>query len=73
MGKQIQELMIAEMRANPDRLYSATELAKIVQPNFTKLITNQRITALMRAFLEDKGTGEVKKVVDKRKTFFQIA
>jgi hypothetical protein len=74
MGAKIKELIIAELRANPNKLYSATDLAKFVQPNFEVEITNQRVSALMRDFTDaEKGTGEVKKVIDKRRTYFQLA
>ncbi len=52
---------------------TATQVMKAVEPYFPDLkqpLTNQRISALLRA-LGDKGTGEVDKYTDKRVTYFK--
>ena len=59
------------MTANPNKLYTATDVMKAVQPLVDYELSNQKISALLRT-LGDKGTDEVKKIVDKRKSYFQI-
>lgn len=73
-NEKIKATILEEMSANPNKLYSATQLAKIVEPivNIVPL-TNQRVTAILRGMYGENGTGEIKRVEDKRKAFFQIA
>ena len=59
---QIMEVLTAE----PNRLFTATEVGKAVNPD----LSNQRISALLRQLVED---GKVTKTVDKRKSYFQLA
>lgn len=73
---QIKEVILDEMRANPNRLYRATELGKIAEErlNLNKTLTPQRISPIMREMWhEETGTGEIKKVIDKRLTYYQYA
>lgn len=50
---------------------TATQIMKAVQPYFADVqLTNQRISALLRALGEEKGTGEVTKYSEKRVTYF---
>lgn len=62
------------MKANPNKLYTATQLVKIAEPivNISPL-SNQRVSAILRSMKEEDGTGEVKRIVDKRVTYFQLA
>lgn len=72
---EIKAVILEEMRANPNQLYTATQLAKITEPivNISPL-SNQRVSAILRSMIEEKGgTGEVKRVVKKRVTYFQLA
>ena len=55
--------------ANPNRLFSVTELLKVV-PNLPEDMTNQRMSALVRQMVD---AGSVKRTEDKRKAFFSIA
>ena len=73
-NEEIKAVILEEMRANPNKLYTATQLAKIAEPivNINPL-SNQRVSAILRSMNEEEGTGEVKRVVDKRVTYFQIA
>ena len=74
-NEEIKAVILKEMRANPNQLYTATQLAKIAEPivNINPL-SNQRVSAILRSMIEEKGgTGEVKKIVNKRVTYFQLA
>ena len=66
-------LILEEMTANPNKLYSATDLMKFLQntSNSYPEISNQKVSALLRQ-LGENGSNEVKKIVDKRKSYFQI-
>lgn len=72
---EIKAVILEEMRANPNKLYTATQLAKIAEPIVDiNPLSNQRVSAILRSMNEEKGgTGEVKRVVDKRVTYFQLA
>lgn len=73
-NEEIKEVILEKMRANPNKLYTATQLAKIAEPivNINPL-SNQRVSAILRSMNEEGGTGEVKRIVDKRVTYFQLA
>ena len=62
------DIIFAEMTANPDKLYTVTELIKNVDGLGD--LTNQHVSALLRQMIEANG---VEKVVDKRKSYFRLA
>ena len=62
------DIIFAELSANPDKLYTVTELIKGVDGLGD--LTNQRVSALLRQMIEANG---VEKVVDKRKSYFRLA
>lgn len=62
LKSQIMEVLGAE----PNRLFTATEVVKAVNPE----LSNQRVSALLRQLVE---AGSVVKTIDKRKSLFQIA
>ena len=64
-NKGIADAIVAHLTANPDRLFTITELIKEV-PGCAEL-TNQRVSAIVRGLI---GT-QVKRVEEKRKAFFQ--
>lgn len=54
-----------------NHLYTATEIMKLVQPYFEDMVlTNQKITAIIRPLLE---SGKLNNVKDKRKSLFEKA
>jgi DNA-binding transcriptional regulator GbsR (MarR family) len=53
-----------------DKPMTATDIMKAVQPLVDVELSNQKISALLR-LLGEKGTGQVKKTVDKRKSYFE--
>ena len=73
-------LTIADVKANEeisekilevlDKPMTATDIMKAVQPFVDVELSNQKISALLR-LLGEKGTGQVKKTVDKRKSYFE--
>lgn len=65
----VKNAVLAVMEADPNRLWTVTELMKAV-PNLPEDMTNQRLSALMRQ-LKDAGT--VKREEIKRKAFFSLA
>ena len=67
----LKEIILKEMSANPNKLYTATDLMKIAQGFVDYEVSNQKVSALLRQMGEN-GTNEVKKIVDKRKSYFQI-
>ena len=69
---EISKAVVEILSANPNKLYTATQVAKEVEPVIGKEISNQRMSAILRSLGEEKGTGEVKKIVDKRVSYFQI-
>lgn len=69
---EISKAVVAEMTANPNKMYTATQVAKAVEHVIGKEISNQRMSAILRSLCEEKGTGEVKRFVDKRVTYFQL-
>ena len=62
------DIIFTEMTANPDKLYTVTELIKNVDGLGD--LTNQRVSALLRQMIEANG---VEKIVDKRKSYFRLA
>lgn len=73
-NEEIKAVILEEMRANPNKLYTATQLAKIAEPIVDiHPLNNQRVSAILRSMNEECGTGEVKRIVDKRVTYFQLA
>ena len=62
------DIIFAEMTANPDKLYTVTELIKTVDGLGD--LSNQRVSALLRQMIEANG---VEKIVDKRKSYFRLA
>ena len=62
------DIIFAELSANPDRLYTVTELIKGVDGLGD--LSNQRVSALLRQMVEANG---VEKVVEKRKSYFHLA
>ena len=74
-NEEIKAVILEEMRANPNQLYTATQLAKIAEPIVdVNPLSNQRVSAILRSMIEEKGgTCEVKKIAKKRVTYFQLA
>ena len=62
------DIIFAELSANPDKLYTVTELIKTVDGLGD--LSNQRVSALLRQMIEANG---VEKIVDKRKSYFRLA
>ena len=62
------DIIFAELSANPDKLYTVTELIKNVDGLGD--LSNQRVSALLRQMIEVNG---VEKIVDKRKSYFRLA
>ena len=60
--------ILAVMEANPNQLFTVSELLKKV-PNLPDTMTNQRMSALVRQMVE---AGSVKRTEDKRKAFFSL-
>ena len=64
----VKQVILDEMTANPDKLYTVTELIKNVDGLGD--LTNQRVSALLRQMID---AGAVVKTVDKRKSYFSLA
>ena len=62
------DIIFAEMTANPDKLYTVTDLIKNVDGLGD--LTNQRVSALLRQMID---ADKVEKIVDKRKSYFRMA
>ena len=62
------DIIFAELSANPDKLYTVTELIKTVDGLGD--LSNQRVSALLRQMIDANG---VEKIVDKRKSYFRLA
>ena len=60
--------ILALMEANPNQLFTVSELLKKV-PNLPDTMTNQRMSALVRQMVD---AGQVKRTEDKRKAFFSL-
>ena len=66
----IKELILDKMAENVNQLFTATEIMKAIQPKIEVVeLTNQKVSALIRQLIE---VNLVKRIVDKRKTYFQI-
>ena len=61
------EAILSHMSADPNRLFSITELIKEV-PVCAEL-TNQRVSAIVRTLKEE---GKVERIEEKRKAFFRV-
>ena len=64
----VKQVILDEMTANPDKLYTVTDLIKGV-PELAEY-SNQRVSALLRQMIE---ANAVVKTVDKRKSYFSLA
>ena len=64
----VKQVILDEMTANPDKLYTVTDLIKTVDGLGD--LTNQRVSALLRQMID---AGSVVKTVDKRKSYFSLA
>ena len=64
----VKQVILDEMTANPDKLYTVTDLIKGV-PELADY-SNQRISALLRQMISANG---VERIVDKRKSYFRLA
>ena len=62
------DIIFAEMSANPDKLYTVTELIKTVDGLGD--LTNQHVSALLHQMINANG---VERIVDKRKSYFRLA
>lgn len=60
--------VLAVMEANPNQLFTVSELLKKV-PDLPDTMTNQRMSALVRQMVD---AGQVKRTEDKRKAFFSL-
>lgn len=63
----VAEAILSHMSADPNRLFSITELIKEV-PACADL-TNQRVSAIVRTLKEE---GKVERIEEKRKAFFRV-
>lgn len=68
-NENIKELILDKMAENVNQLFTATEIMKAIQPNVEIELTNQKVSALLRQLIADN---MVKRIEDKRKTYFQI-
>ena len=64
----VKQVILDEMTANSDKLYTVTDLIKSV-PELAEY-SNQRVSALLRQMIE---ANAVVKTVDKRKSYFSLA
>ena len=64
----VKQVILDEMTANPDKLYTVTDLIKNVDGLGD--LTNQRVSALLRQMID---ANKVEKIVDKRKSYFRMA
>lgn len=64
----VADAIVAHLSAEPDRLFTITELIKEVAE--CNDLTNQRVSAIVRGL---KDSGVVERVEEKRKAFFRIA
>ena len=64
----VKQVILDEMTANPDKLYTVTDLIKGV-PELADY-SNQRVSALLRQMINANG---VERIVDKRKSYFRLA
>ena len=64
----IKATILTVMEKSPEHLFTVTELCK-ADADLAEL-SNQRVSALLRQLID---AGKVKKIEDKRKSYFQIA
>ena len=64
----VKQVILDEMTANPDKLYTVTDLIKGV-PELAEY-SNQRVSALLRQMID---ANAVVKTIDKRKSYFSLA
>ena len=64
----VKQVILDEMTANPDKLYTVTDLIKGV-PELADY-SNQRVSALLHQMINANG---VERIVDKRKSYFRLA
>ena len=64
----VKQVILDEMTANPDKLYTVTDLIKGV-PELADY-SNQRVSALLHQMISANG---VERIVDKRKSYFRLA
>jgi len=69
--------IVAFLTENADKGFTITEIQNAIPECAPNVMPNQRVSALVRGMLTTEfnpnGTGLVKKYVDKRKSYFQIA
>lgn len=63
---ELKEEVMEILSAEPERLFTATEVQKAMKGDYT----NQRVSALLRSLKEE---GKVVKIEEKRKSFFKLA
>ena len=68
-NEAIKENILATMSADPNRLFTITELTKAV-PNLPEDMSVNRMSALVRQLKDD---GKVVRIEDKRKALFRLA
>ena len=64
----VKQVILDEMTANPDKLYTVTDLIKGISDLAD--YSNQRVSALLRQMID---AGTVVKTIDKRKSYFSLA
>ena len=69
LREKVTERVMAEMKHHPNKLYTATDMVKAVEPYFEELISNQRVSFILRNLTEK---GFAVKSTEKRKSYFQF-
>lgn len=69
LREKITDKIMAEMENHPNKLYTATDMVKAVEPYFEELISNQRVSFILRNLTEK---GFAVKTVEKRKSYFHL-
>lgn len=64
----VREKLVEYMK--PNTIYTATQLANEIQPQFEEPVTNQRVSTIMRDLIKEE---TVERVVEKGKTYFKLA
>lgn len=65
---EIKSAIVKSLAGQPDRIFTVTEMIK--EFDCCKTYTNQKVSALMKQLVAEE---KVKKIEDKRKSYFQIA
>lgn len=65
---EIKSAILESLAGQPDRIFTITEMIK--EFDCCKTYTNQKVSALMKQLVTEE---KVKKIEDKRKSYFQIA